>query len=188
MVTELWISGTKSRRLKMVPLVGGKPRVFLGEKVVNPVWSPDGAKLAYHTFEDGDPIFIADGDGSNPRQIFRDTPDKHNHYARMGRGRRVDLFVHGVPARNDMDLWRISVSGGQPEHLTELHTEMRDPTRLDPGTFLFVAKEHNGSGPWIWAFDVCPPGFAADCVPAGSSAPLRGGFRALAALTGIAFH
>lgn len=30
--TELWISGTESRRLKMVPLVGGKPRVFLGER------------------------------------------------------------------------------------------------------------------------------------------------------------
>jgi Tol biopolymer transport system component len=63
-------------------------------------------------------------------------------------------FVHGTPARNDMDLWRISASGGKPERLTELHTQMRDPTRLDRGTILFVAKDRNGSGPSIWAFDV----------------------------------
>ena len=152
--TELWISGTKSRRLKMVPLVGGKPRVFLGGKAVNPIWSPDGAKLAYHTVEDGDPIFLADSDGSNPRQIFRDTPDKHNHYLAWGADGAWIYFIHGIPAQNDMDLWRISVSGGQPERLTELHTEVRDPTPLGQGTILFLAKEHNGSGPWIWAFDV----------------------------------
>jgi serine/threonine protein kinase len=152
--TELWISGTKSRRLKMVPLVGGKPRVFLGEKVVNPIWSPDGAKLAYHTIEEGDPIFIADGDGSNPRQIFRDTPDKHNHYLAWGADGAWIYFIHGIPAQNDMDLWRISILGGQPERLTDLHTEIRDPTSLSQGTVLFIAKEHNGSGPSIWAFDV----------------------------------
>ena len=152
--TELWISGTKSRRLKMVPMVGGKPRVFLGDKVVNPIWSPDGAKLAYHTIEAGDPIFITDSDGSKPRQLFQDTPDEHNHYLAWGADGAWIYFVHGIPAQNDMDLWRISVLGGQPQRLTELHTEIRDPTPLDPGTILFVAKENNGSGPWIWAFDV----------------------------------
>jgi Tol biopolymer transport system component len=152
--TELWISGTASRRLKMVPLVGGKPRVFLGEKAVGPLWSPDGARLAYQTIDAGDPIFVADSDGSNPRQIFRDTADKHNHYLQWGVKGQWIYFVHGNPAQNDMDLWRISASGGEPERLTQLHTEMRDPTPLGQGTILFVAKEHNGSGPWIWAFDV----------------------------------
>ena len=71
--------------------------MFLGEKAVNPVWSPDGARLAYHTTEGGDPIFIADGDGSNPRQIFRDTPDKHNHYLAWGADGKWIYFVHGAP-------------------------------------------------------------------------------------------
>jgi serine/threonine protein kinase len=152
--TELWIAGTESRRLKIMPLVGGKPRVFLGEKVVNPVWSPNGARLAYHTVQPGDPIFVADGDGSNPRQIFRDTPDKHNHYLAWGADGEWIYFVHGTPARNEMDLWRISASGGKPERLTDLNTQMRDPTPLDQGMILFVAKDRNGSGPSIWAFDV----------------------------------
>jgi serine/threonine protein kinase len=152
--TELWIAGTESRRLRIMPLVGGKPRVFLGEKVVNPVWAPNGARLAYHTVQPGDPIFVADGDGSNPRQIFRDTPDKHNHYLAWGADGEWIYFVHGTPARNEMDLWRISASGGKPERLTDLNTQMRDPTPLDQGMILFVAKDRNGSGPSIWAFDV----------------------------------
>ena len=53
-----------------------------------------------------------------------------------------------------MDLWRIPASGGKPERLTQFNTEMRDPTPLGQGTILFVANERNGSGPWIWAFDV----------------------------------
>ena len=131
--TELWIAGTESRRLKMMPLVGGKPRVFLGEKVVNPIWSPDGARLAYHTVEAGDPIFVADGDGSNPRQIFRDTPDKHNHYLAWGADGKWIYFVHGTPARNEMDLWRISVSGGKPERLTRAQHRDARPDTPGPG-------------------------------------------------------
>ena len=151
---ELWIAGTQNRRLKMVPLVGGKPRVFLGDRVVNPVWSPDGARLAYQTVDAGDPIFVVDGDGSRPRQIFRDTPDKHNHYLAWGADGDWIYFVHGTPARHEMDLWRISASGGKPQRLTQLNTEIRDPTALGPGTILFIAAERNGSGSRIWAYDV----------------------------------
>jgi Tol biopolymer transport system component len=152
--TELWIAGTESRRLKMLPLVGGKPRVFLSDKVVNPIWSPDGARLAYHTVEAGDPIFVVDGDGSGPRQIFRDTPDKHNHYLAWGADGEWIYFVHGTPARHETDLWRIAASGGKPQRLTQLNTDMRDPVPLGQGTILFIANERNGSGPRIWAFDV----------------------------------
>ena len=53
----------------MAPAVGGTPRPFV-ERGMNPTWSPDGKSLAYHTNEPGDPIFIADRNGSNPRRIF----------------------------------------------------------------------------------------------------------------------
>jgi len=151
---EVWISGTERRRVRMLPLVGGKPRVFLGEKAVNPIWSPDGSKLAYHTSNPGDPIFVAEADGSNPHQIFKDTPDKHNHYLAWSADGNWIYYVHGTPARYDMDLWRISFAGGQPERLTEQNSEMRDPTPSGKETVLYLAKEHDGSGPWVWAFDL----------------------------------
>ncbi|HEY6340408.1 MAG TPA: protein kinase [Bryobacteraceae bacterium] len=152
--TEIWIAGTQVRRLQMLPMVGGKPRLFLGEKVVNPVWSPDGARIAYHTIDPGDPIYLADPNGSNPRQIWKERPDKHNHYLSWGPDGKWIYYVSGTPAANDMDLWRISVSGGEPQRLTRQDTDMRDPTPLGPETILYLAKDRDGSGPWIWAFDL----------------------------------
>jgi Tol biopolymer transport system component len=151
--SEIWLAGTESRKVRMLPLVGGQPRPFLGEKAVDPRWSPDGAHLAYHTLDSGDPIFVADRDGSNPHQIFRDQPDKHNHYICWGESGEWIYFVHGTPATQEMDLWRIRASGGDPERLTHLDSDMRDPARLGKRTMLYLARESDGSGPWIWAFD-----------------------------------
>lgn len=58
------------RRLKRMPLLGGTPSNFLQEHSVNLAWSPDGARLAYHTGEPGDPMFVADRNGGSPRKIF----------------------------------------------------------------------------------------------------------------------
>ncbi len=152
--TEIWLSGTEKRRLQMLPLLGGTPRLFLGGKIVNPIWSPDGAKLAYHTLDAGDPIFVADPDGSNPRQILRSTPDKHNHYLTWSADGKWIYFIHGTPATPDMDLYRIAVSGGTPQRLTYQDTEMRDPVAFGKDTMLYLDKERDGSGPSIWAFDL----------------------------------
>jgi serine/threonine protein kinase/WD40 repeat protein len=152
--TEIWVAGTQVRRLQLLPMVGGKPRLFLGEKVVNPVWSPDGTRIAYHTIDPGDPIYVADADGSNPRQIWRERPDKHNHYLAWGADGKWIYYVSGTPAATEMDLWRVSASGGGPQRLTRQDTDMRDPTPLGGQTILYLAKERDGSGPWIWAFDL----------------------------------
>ena len=152
--SEIWLAGTDSRRLRMLPLVGGEPRAFLGERVVNPVWSHDGTKLAYHTLDAGDPIFVADPDGANPHQLFRDSPDKHNHFLTWDADGQWIYFVHGTPATTEMDLWRIRASGGAPERLTQFNSDMRDPAPLGKETMLYVGRDHDGSGPWIWAYDI----------------------------------
>jgi serine/threonine protein kinase/Tol biopolymer transport system component len=151
---EIWLSGTQTRRLRMVPLLGGKPRLFLNDKAVNPTWSPDGSKVAYHTSEPGDPIYVADNDGSNARQIFRDVPDQHNHYLAWGTADNWIYFVHGTPATFETDLWRISAFGGQPERLTTQNSEMRDPTPLHKGKVLYIARGRDREGPWLWSYDL----------------------------------
>jgi hypothetical protein len=64
-----------------MPLMGGAPRPYLSERAVNVSWSPDNQRLAFHTRDAGDPIFVADRDGSNARQIFVGAnPGLHNHF------------------------------------------------------------------------------------------------------------
>ncbi len=153
--SEIWIGGGDVRlRLRMLPLTGGEPRYFLGEKVANLAWSPDGERIVYHQFGGGDPMFVADRNGANARQIFGDHPGIHNHFPTWSPDGRWIYFVHGTPDTRDMDLYRISPDGGNPERLTYRNTDITYPTLVGNNTVFYVARDGDGSGPWLWAFDV----------------------------------
>jgi serine/threonine protein kinase/Tol biopolymer transport system component len=152
--SEVWIAGIEGRRLRLLPLVGGAPHNFLAERAAEVAWSPDGTRLVYHTWEPGDPTFVADHNGANERQIVKNEPGLHNHYQVWSKDGRWIYFVRGRPVTREMDLWRISPDGGEPEQLTHVNTDIVDPTPIDGRTVLFVAHDENGAGPCLWAFDV----------------------------------
>ncbi|HUK18842.1 MAG TPA: protein kinase [Bryobacteraceae bacterium] len=145
--------------LRIVPLMGGAPRVFLASSPVktppwNVAWSPDGNRLVYHTADGGDPMFVTDHTGAGPRQILINNPGFHNHFPVWSRDGQWIYFVRGSPATSQMDLWRISPNGGEPERLTEHNSEVSSPAPLDLRTVVYVARDRDGSGPWLWALDV----------------------------------
>jgi len=145
--------------LRIVPLMGGAPRVFLASSPVktppwNVAWSPDGNRMVYHTADPGDPMFVADRTGAGPRQILKNDPGIHNHYPVWSRDGQWIYFVRGFPSTSQMDLWRISPNGGEPERLTQHNSEVSSPAPLDLRTIVYVARDRDGSGPWLWAIDV----------------------------------
>jgi serine/threonine protein kinase/Tol biopolymer transport system component len=153
--SEIWLGGGDvGMRLRVMPLTGGAPRNFLGEETANLAWSPDGASIVYHTFGNGDPMFVADRTGANARRIFEDRPGIHNHYPVWAPDGHWIYFVHGTPATGEMDLWRIRPAGGAPERLTERNTDMAYPTPVGNRMVLYVSHDADGSGPWLWAFDL----------------------------------
>jgi Tol biopolymer transport system component len=153
--SEVWIGGGDvGMRPRLMPLTGGAPRNFLSEEVVNLAWSPDGERIVYHTFGSGDPMFVADRSGANPRQIFISPPGLHNHFPAWSPDGRWIYFVHGTPATKEMDLWRIDSAGGNAERLTQRNTDVAYPTPVGNRTVFYVARDEDGSGPWLWAFDL----------------------------------
>ncbi|MGO9123770.1 MAG: protein kinase domain-containing protein [Terriglobales bacterium] len=153
--SEIWIGGGDvGMRLRLMPLTGGTPRNFLGEETVNLAWSPDGERIVYHTFGNGDPMFVADRTGANARRILGDRPGLHNHFPAWSPDGRWIYFVHGTPATKEMDLWRIDPVGGNPERLTQRNTDIAYPTPVGNRTVFYVARDEDGSGPWLWAFDL----------------------------------
>jgi Tol biopolymer transport system component len=137
-----------------MPLTGGTPRPLLGDRVVNAAWSADGTRLVFHTIDDGDPMFVAERDGSASRQIHVDPPGVHSHFPVWSRDGQWIYFVRGVWSTFEMDVWRIAASGGEPQRLTQLATDVRYPVPIDANTVLFVAPARDGSGPYLWSLDV----------------------------------
>jgi len=153
--SEIWIGGGDvGLRLRLMPLTGGTTRNFLGEETANLAWSPDGERIVYHTFTNGDPMFVADRSGANARRIFGDRPGLHNHFPTWSPDGRWIYFVHGTPATREMDLWRIDPAGGNPERLTQRNADIAYPTPVGSRTVFYVARDEDGSGPWLWAFDL----------------------------------
>jgi Tol biopolymer transport system component len=136
-----------------VPVLGGSPRVYL-EGVAEYHWSGDTGRVVYHTPGPGDPMFVRDAaEGSQPSQIFSAPAGLHAHFPLWSRDRSFIYFVQGsVP--DGMDVWRVKPTGGAPERITSHDAAVTYPVFVDTRTLLYLARDPDGSGPWIYAVDV----------------------------------
>jgi serine/threonine protein kinase len=153
--SEIWLSSIPGgARLRLVPSMGGTPRTFLTEHAMEPAWSPDDSRVVFQTSDSGDPVFVAESTGEDPRQIYIGAgAGMHNHFPTWSKDGRWIYFISGAWDTREMDIWRIQPSGGRPERLTHLGRDIRYLRPLDNRTMLYVSSDQNGAGPWLWAFD-----------------------------------
>ena len=139
--------------LWQVPAMGGTPRPFL-DVASSAVGSPDGSKIAYHGFTGGDPISVADRNGSNAKQIYIDKPGVHCHFPAWSPDGRYIYFSKGVPPVGEWDIWRVPSAGGPIERITHHGTRVFFPTPIDNRTLVYTAAAEDGSGSKLYAIDV----------------------------------
>jgi hypothetical protein len=53
-----------------------------------------------------------------------------------------------------MDLWRTAPDGATLERLTQHNSEVAYPTPIDPRTIVYIARDKERTGPWLWALDI----------------------------------
>jgi Tol biopolymer transport system component len=139
--------------VQIVPTTGGPFSPFLRTAVMA-VWSPDGSTIAYHETTPGDPIYLTDSTGANPRRVYVTTPGLHNHHLSWSPDGRHLYFSHGVPP-NEMDIWRVAVDGGEPpERITRHNSKVAYPVLLDERTLAYTATADDGSGPWLYSMSL----------------------------------
>ncbi|HEX4683945.1 MAG TPA: protein kinase [Gemmatimonadaceae bacterium] len=156
--SHVWIrmAGLSSAAsISLVPTTGGALRPFL-ESAVTVAWSHDGTRLAYHELTPGDPIFLADGDGGNPRRLYVGEAGVHSHHPAWSRDGRFLYVSHGVPPDN-MDIWRIPTDGGRSERITSHQSRVGYPVVLDDRTVLYTASGDDGGGLYMVDVDERAP-------------------------------
>jgi len=156
---QLWIEdgqGSGPYRVLLASVLGGDPHPFLAD-AMEPAWSPDGTMLAYHTAAPGDPIFVADRTGRNPKRLFAAGPQTHCHHLTWSPDGRFIYFAKGFPTTEEMDIWRIAASSGgltEPERVTTHNAMVSYLDWLDARTLIYVGTAQEGSGQWLYAVDV----------------------------------
>jgi Tol biopolymer transport system component len=150
---RITVQGGRGEDSWFVPTMGGNARPFL-RTAISIAWSPDRARIVYHTADEGDPIFVADRNGLNPRRIFSAKPGVHNHNPVWSPDGRLIYFVHGIPSPSHTDVWRVPSTGGPAERLTTHDSRVAYPAFLDERTLLYTTSRPDGSGSGLYALDV----------------------------------
>jgi Tol biopolymer transport system component/DNA-binding winged helix-turn-helix (wHTH) protein len=137
----------------LIPVTGGAPRRFL-DNTTHLAWSPDGKRIVYQQYTPGDPLFIAAADGSGAQRIFVDAPGRHCHMLAWSPDGRYIYFVRGPHPTREMDVWRISATGGEPERLTHHNARVGYPTPLDGETLLYTAMTADSTAASLYALNL----------------------------------
>jgi Tol biopolymer transport system component len=148
---SFWVRILGQANVWNVPTLGGSLRPHL--EAAELAWSPDGTQIVYHTDSAGDPIFLADSNGTAGKQIYIAEPGVHCHFPVWSPRGDFIYFVRGFPP-DEMDIWRIPLSGGSAERITFHNSSVAYPALLNDRTLLYIALDENGSGPWLYAADV----------------------------------
>ena len=134
------------------PVLGGAPRPYL-DGAAELAFAPDSSRVAYHTTDAGDPMFVSDGiRRSTDRPILTAPAGSHDHFQTWSPDGAFLYFVRGeFPAR--LDIWRIPSGGGTADQITSHKGRVTHPVFIDSRTLLYLATDADGSGPWLYSID-----------------------------------
>ena len=145
----------------------GKDQPFLKKLQQAPTWGND-RRLAFFTQRrSGDSLHCSDPGDPRPdsektvRLTKPGEPDEtglHRHNPVFSIDGKWLYYVRGyvrVWSQNDeMDIFRVSCSDGVEQRLTELNSAITQVAVVDDRTLLFVGRDPDRSGPFLWILDV----------------------------------
>ena len=115
----------------------------------NASFSPDGARIVYASSRSGGmaDIWVADADGSTPRQLTHDPSRFHAAPRWSPDGRAIAFASRGADGQSQ--IWTIEADGGNRRQITRGPGEKWYPSWSRRGAWIYFTKDE-GAGPNIW--------------------------------------
>ncbi len=85
--------------------------------------------------------------------IFTAPAGLHSHFPLWAPDSAFIYFVQGA-LPDKLDIWRIKPTGGTAERITSHNGQVSYPVFADRRTLLYLAKDSDGAGPWLYGIDV----------------------------------
>jgi Tol biopolymer transport system component len=129
-----------------LPADGGSAKRLtdITHDVRQPVWSPDGKKIAYFAFIDGGyDLWVVDADGANPQQLTRGAYDDREPVWSPD-GSKIAFSSDRKNTYASYDIWIIDVHSGAMEAITDDKYENRMPIWTPDGKEISYTSNHDG--------------------------------------------
>jgi eukaryotic-like serine/threonine-protein kinase len=136
----------------------GAPRALLDPGFLAMRWSPDGTRMAFIRAGStaGDAIWVADGDGTNRREIVPASGGVHMHWLSWSRDGFI-YYIRPVMAGFNLaqtEIYRVAANGGSPEPVVTTLRRAMFPVPLPGGGLIYSADTNSVElGMWWRAAD-----------------------------------
>ena len=136
----------------------GPPQALLDPGFLAMRWSPDGSRMAFIRAGStaGDEIWVADGDGTNRREIVPASGGVHMHWLSWSRDGFI-YYIRPVMAGFNLaqtEIYRVAANGGSPEPVVTTLRRAMFPVPLPGGGLIYSADTNSVDlGMWWRAAD-----------------------------------
>jgi len=138
--------------------LGGNLRPVLDSPNQGMTWSPDGSRIAYMRAGGaaGDSVWVANSDGSDPREILPSEGGQHAHWLRWSQDGRYVYINRGWQNFNTgpTELFRVPAAGGAAEPVVRTFRRAIDAFPDPRGQGLFYAANPDGPELSLWWRDL----------------------------------
>ena len=112
------------------------------EPIISPSWSPNGAQLAYVSFESRKPVIYAHDVASGKRQLLANFRGSNSAPAWSPDGRQI---VATLSRDGGSQLYAIDANGGEPKRLTQSESIDTEPAFSADGKSIYFVSDRGGA-------------------------------------------
>ncbi|MBC7600393.1 MAG: Tol-Pal system protein TolB [Polaromonas sp.] len=121
---------------------GAQSALTSPEPIISPAWSPNGAQLAYVSFESRKPVIYAHDVASGKRRLLANFRGSNSAPAWAPDGSQL---VATLSRDGGSQLYAISAAGGEPRRLTQSSSIDTEPAFSPDGRSIYFVSDRGGS-------------------------------------------